>query len=132
MAARQARDDGSEGDARERLLRRGREMRDEGVALADAVRGAAQDLVELSRTQLERNLYLTLGSAFALGYVLGGGLPGVDAPVFADLASMAASGVPDAVLVPVSDVDHSDPLTASRAAVHRGRAGGAGGGRGAP
>jgi hypothetical protein len=73
MTARQSRENG--GDPRERLLRRGREMRDEGVALADAVRGAANDLVELSRAQLERNLYVTLGSAFALGYVLGGGLP---------------------------------------------------------
>lgn len=63
------------GSSRERLRQHARAMRDEGDALAHTTRAVIDDLATLSRQQLERNPYATLGVAFAAGYVLGGGLP---------------------------------------------------------
>lgn len=62
-------------EARERLRRRSRELREEREALARTARGTRDDLERIARARLRERPYLTLGTAFAVGYVLGGGLP---------------------------------------------------------
>lgn len=52
-----------------------RELRDAGRQLGRAARTACEDVSEVCRRQLDRNPYLTLGSIFGIGYVLGGGIP---------------------------------------------------------
>jgi hypothetical protein len=57
------------------LLTHQRELSDAARQLATAARATFDDVALASRLQLERNPYLTLASFFALGYVLGGGVP---------------------------------------------------------
>ena len=57
------------------LLAHQRELSDATRQLANAARATFEDVALASRLQLERNPYLTLASFFALGYVLGGGVP---------------------------------------------------------
>ncbi len=58
-----------------RLLTHQRELREAARQLARAARATVEDVALVSRLQLERNPYVTIGSFFALGYVLGGGVP---------------------------------------------------------
>jgi DNA-binding NtrC family response regulator len=52
-----------------------RELRDASKQLGRATRATVDDVALAARLQLERSPYLTLGSIFAAGYVLGGGVP---------------------------------------------------------
>jgi hypothetical protein len=51
------------------------EIRDASRELARSTRSTLSDIVLAWRLQAERNPYLSLGAAFAAGYVLGGGVP---------------------------------------------------------
>lgn len=66
---------GGRDDATRRLREHGDELRREGAAMAASARGAAEELSRFTRGELERSPYLTLGATFALGFVLGGGVP---------------------------------------------------------
>jgi len=59
----------------ERLKEYGREMRREGDALTESMRGAAGEMQKLAAEQVEGRPYLALGAAFGFGLVLGGGVP---------------------------------------------------------
>ncbi len=77
---REAGDGGSAGQgspesAARRLREHGDELRRGGAAMATSARGAAEELSRLTRAELERSPYLTVGATFALGFVLGGGVP---------------------------------------------------------
>jgi len=52
-----------------------KELREASKQLGRATRATVEDIALATRLQLERNPYLTLGSIFAAGYVLGGGVP---------------------------------------------------------
>ena len=57
------------------LLSHQRELREASTQLGRATRATVEDVALVARLQLQRNPYLTLGSVFAAGYVLGGGVP---------------------------------------------------------
>lgn len=74
-----------------RLRDQGREMVEEAGAFADAAGGAAGEARELAREQLTTRPYWVLGAAFAVGWVLGGGVPPRAARMAADVATRAAT-----------------------------------------
>ena len=59
------------------LYEQGERVRDEVVALAAAVRQATRGGQALIRQRLEAQPYATLAIAAGVGYVLGGGVPGL-------------------------------------------------------
>lgn len=75
----------------ERLRARGREVRDEGRALADATEGLAHEVQALAREQMHQRPYWMLGAAFAVGWVLGGGVPPTAVRVAGEAATRAAT-----------------------------------------
>ena len=66
---------GGREDTARRLREHGDELRREGAAMAASARGAAEELSRFTRGELERSPYFTLAATFALGFVLGGGIP---------------------------------------------------------
>ena len=82
-----------EGPSVARLRARGREVRQEGRAFADATQGFVAEASELAREQLEERPYWVLGAAFAVGWILGGGVPPRAAKMAGDVAARAATSV---------------------------------------
>jgi len=75
-SAERAPEEGNGPDGHARGLREhGREMRAEGEALLQATQGVLREMNQVVGQQLETRPYATLGTAFGLGLVLGGGLP---------------------------------------------------------
>jgi len=73
---------GEDGTAREQaeagtrtLFEHGREMGAEGEALLQATQTVLRDVSHVVGQQIEVRPYATLGTAFGLGLLLGGGLP---------------------------------------------------------
>lgn len=59
----------------QRVERRVRDIGADGRALADDVGALVREIRELVREPAAERPYLTSGACFALGYVLGGGVP---------------------------------------------------------
>jgi hypothetical protein len=78
-AARSGSDDGGDRQQTEAstrtLFEHGREMRAEGEALLQATQTVLRDVNHVVGQQIEVRPYATLGTAFGLGLLLGGGLP---------------------------------------------------------
>jgi hypothetical protein len=73
--------------------------------LADAAQESLQDLRLACRLQLEGSPYLTLGSTFALGWILGGGVPfGVVRWALGMSARIATTSVVHAALKDATEV----------------------------
>lgn len=85
------RTDAGEGPSVARLRERGREVRDEGRAFADAAGGLAEEVQALARVQMRERPYWMLGAAFAAGWVLGGGVPPTAARLAGEAATRAAT-----------------------------------------
>lgn len=99
-----------------RLRARGREVRQEGRAFADATQGLVSEASDLAREQLEERPYWVLGAAFAVGWILGGGVPPRAVRMAGDVATRAtvsvlASRLAEAVSAPPPGGDDgtSDP-----------------------
>lgn len=65
----------TEDTSRRTLRAHRREIRNASRELARSTRSTLDDVTLAWRLQVERNPYLSLGAVFAVGYVLGGGVP---------------------------------------------------------
>ncbi len=93
----------------ERLAAQRRRV-EEGLGEARAgTHAAGRELAQASRVQLERSPYWTLGAAFGLGWVLGGGLPAKTFTLAAGIGGrMLLSALVQDVLRPESPESDAD------------------------
>lgn len=93
----------------DRLSEHGKQLKKSLGEATDATRAASHELAEASRSQLRSSPYLTLGMAFGLGWILGGGIPPRAFTFAAGLGSrVALSMLLKDLVAPETDLDLPD------------------------
>jgi hypothetical protein len=104
----------------DRIREHGREIREALDELADATKRALGDAEKAARSGVRTRPYATLGTAFAVGWVLGGGIPVRVATLATSALGRAALGLAAARLAEGrTDGGHSAKKGSGRARSER-------------